>query len=139
MLNSDIRGAKYPAGAEPLDFLYRSLQQANTFRIRLEAQRARQGLRAAPQFGGFGVGVLPITDPGQPDSAAVACGQVRKRVGGIEILAIVGPQFLLGGTFPGEPEAVEIADEILDARTTGGRARIAVDDQHPLLAPGLIV
>src|SRR6266404_8531573 len=76
-LNREAVSAEHLFCAELLDLFDRCLNQTNTVRVGFEAQRSRQGLRAAPQLGGLGIRVLPVADPTYPDPAAVRSEERR--------------------------------------------------------------
>src|SRR6266478_9990377 len=118
--------------AELLNLFDRCLNQTNTVSVGFKTQGSRQGLRAAPQLGGLGIRVLPVADPTYPDPAAVTGGNIGEAVGGVEILAIVGPEFFPGGGFAGELRAIETAYKIFRAGSAGGSSGITVYDHDPV-------
>ena len=88
----------------------------------------------------------PVGRPGSRDTALTGCvagvGPVAERVAGgrpgaeggvLEVLDDgAGRRGVAGRVVGGEGRAVEVADEVLTARTAGDAAGIQVDDHHPL-------
>src|SRR5882762_990694 len=139
LLNGESVAAKQLLCAELLNLFDRCLNQTNTVSVGFKTQRSRQGLCAAPQLGGLGVRVLPVADPTYPDSAAVTGGNIGEAVGGVEILAIVGPELFPGRGFAGELRAIETAYKIFRAGSAGGSSGITVYDHDPFFGVRLFV
>src|SRR6185437_11509654 len=68
----------------------------------------------------------------------VARRHVLPGVGGVEVLAPIGPQRGSVRNFAGKVRAIKLADQVADSGAAGRSPRITVDNQHPFLFGGAL-